>query len=77
MNLVVPILNLILSFTSKYIYIKCIRAITFVFIERDSEQRSMSLWERSGCSDTSISSMLQKSIYQVASSRKFKMYLIL
>lgn len=48
--------------------------ITFVFIERDSGQRSMSLWERSGCSDTSISSMLQKSIYQVASSRKFNMY---
>lgn len=41
---------------------------SFSFTERDSEQRSMSMWERSGCSNTSISSMLQNSIYQVASS---------
>ncbi|XP_050431338.1 transmembrane protein 209 [Adelges cooleyi] len=41
---------------------------SFSFTERDSEQRSLSLWERSGCSNTSISSMLQNSIYQVASS---------
>lgn len=40
-------------------------------LERDSEQRNMSLWERSGGSNMSISSMLQNSIYQVASSRKF------
>ncbi|XP_050526044.1 transmembrane protein 209 isoform X2 [Daktulosphaira vitifoliae] len=41
---------------------------SFSLNERDSEQQSMSLWERSGCSNTSISSMLQNSIYQVASS---------
>lgn len=43
----------------------------FFMLERDSEQRNMSLWERSGGSNMSISSMLQNSIYQVASSRKF------
>lgn len=32
------------------------------------------MWERSGCSNTSISSMLQNSIYQVASSRKLVKY---
>lgn len=42
-----------------------------IIIERDSEQRNMSVWERSGCSNTSISSMLQNSVYQVASSRKY------
>lgn len=42
-----------------------------MILERDSEQRNMSLWERSGCSNTSISSMLQNSMYQVASLRKF------
>ncbi|XP_025425503.1 transmembrane protein 209 [Sipha flava] len=41
---------------------------SFSLSERDSEQRSMSLWERSGGSNISISSMLQNSIYQVASS---------
>lgn len=42
-----------------------------MILECDSEQRNMSLWERSGCSNTSISSMLQNSMYQVASLRKF------
>jgi len=32
------------------------------------------MWERSGCSNTSVSSMLQNSIYQVASSRKLVKY---
>lgn len=35
------------------------------------------MWERSGCSNTSVSSMLQNSIYQVASSRKFLFYHLL
>jgi len=41
---------------------------SFSFTEHESEQRNMSLWERSGRSNTSVSSMLQNSIYQVASS---------
>lgn len=48
--------------------------ISLIILERDSGQRNMSMWERSGCSNTSISSMLQNSIYQVASSRKFLEY---
>lgn len=45
-----------------------------IILERDSGQRNMSIWERSGCSNTSISSMLQNSIYQVASSRMLLKY---
>ncbi|VVC33289.1 Hypothetical protein CINCED_3A024978 [Cinara cedri] len=41
---------------------------SFSVTERECEQRSMSLWDRSGCSNTSVSSMLQNSIYQIASS---------
>lgn len=44
--------------------------VIFITLERDSGTRNMSIWDRSGCSNTSISSMLQNSIYQVASSRE-------